>query len=200
MQSSRRTSGLSAGSPLLLVALLAACASSGQGVDAAPTIQPGLDRQATTVSGGGSGSVDQVNLFRDRTAREITIAVPHEDAYLALPAAYQALGIEVQTRSDASRALGNERLILRRRLGKTPLSSYIRCGSSGMTGDNADSYEVTMLVTTQALPGEVGRTRLATRVEATARPMGVSGSPVDCASTGKLERAIADGVLARTAG
>jgi hypothetical protein len=121
------------------------------------------------------------------------VGAPAEAVWAALPKAYADLGIPVREISDATRTLGNARLTLSRRLGETPLSRYLECGS-GLTGPFADRYRVEMLIRTSVVPAE-GGARVESYLEATARnPEGSSNTGVACASTNRLERAIAERV------
>jgi hypothetical protein len=173
--------------PLLFALVLATgCASSGRGTGpGAATRPPSIHDSGTTVDVTFTTSRDVVS--------EAVQATP-EAAWEALPKAYADLGIPVQEVSESSHVLGNSHFVVSRRLGETPLSQYLECGS-GLTGPFADRYRVEMLVRTSVVPAEAGAARVDTYVAASARnPEGSSNTGVACASTQRLEREIAERV------
>ena len=174
---------------MILAALalqLAGCASSSG------TVLPATDsRRAPTIISGADGATTLIDTKRDLHAQTRMINVPANTAYRRALAAYDVMGLEANLMSARDFIVGRQGLVLRRRLGDTRLSAFINCGNS-LTGDNADSYEVTLTVITQVTPVDDGSSRLATRVDAGARPMGTSGNLVACSSTGRLEREMAE--------
>ncbi len=172
----------------LLVALaLSACASGSR------VIRDTESTRAPTIITDGSGNTDQIETQRSLMTQSVVLDMPIETAYRRLLATYDVLGLEANTVSERDRLVGTRNLILRRRLGNRRLSALLNCGSS-MTGPNADQYEVTMNIVTQLRASGTAATQLSTRIDATARPMGVASSPVYCSSTGRLETEIAESV------
>jgi hypothetical protein len=114
--------------PLLLV-LAAACAASGS--------DPVRVRATRPPSVQASGTTTDVNISTERAIVSEVIQATPEVAWESLRKAYADLGIEVKETSDASRVLGNSRLVISRRLGDAPLSRYLECGA-GLTGPFAD--------------------------------------------------------------
>jgi hypothetical protein len=171
---------------LFALVFAAACASSGSDrarVAASPP--PSVT---------GAGTTLDVNFSTSRGVVSDAVQATPEAAWEALPKAYADLGIPVTEVSDAARALGNSRFLVARRLGETPLSRYLECGS-GLTGPFADRYRIEMLIRTSIVPAETGSVRVDTYVEASARnPEGSSNTSVACASTQRLEREIAERV------
>ncbi|MDP2959623.1 MAG: hypothetical protein Q8N53_24675 [Longimicrobiales bacterium] len=168
--------------PLLLV-LAAACATSGS--------DPVRVRATRPPSIQASGSTVDVNISHERAIVTEAIRATPEVVWGALRKAYADLGIEVTEASDASRVLGNPRLMVSRRLAGAPLSRYLECGA-GLTGPFADRYRIEMLIRSAIVPGEGGGARVDTYVEAVARnPEGTSNTAVACGSTQRLEREIA---------
>jgi hypothetical protein len=151
---------------------------------------PGAGGPAPSVTASGT-TVDVAYSTTRGVVTDVVEATP-EAVWEALPKAYADLGIPVRDVSDASRTLGNPRLAISRRLGDTPLSRYLECGSN-LTGPFADRYRVEMLIRTSVAPAEGGGARVESYVEASARnPEGSSNTGVACASTQRLERQIVE--------
>ena len=168
---------------LLAFALASACGSPGSGpAGGAATPPPSIT---------GAGTTLDVSFAPSRGVVTDAVQATPEAAWAALPKAYADLGIPVREVSEASRVLGNSRFVISRRLGDTPLSRYLECGS-GLTGPFADRYRIEMLVRTTVVPAETGGVRVESYVEASARnPEGSSNTGVACATTQRLEREIA---------
>lgn len=171
---------------------LAGCASGGTGGGA--TAAP---REETTRIVSEGGSTDLRTTRSDPTAT-FAIAAPPERVFDALSVVYQELGLTVNVLDTRARRIGVESARTRRVLGGTRLSRYLQCGDR-LTGPIAESDEITITLLTQVVPSGDAST-LRTLVDARARPIGVSGNPVNCATTGGLEERIVElvrGVVAR---
>lgn len=120
------------------------------------------------------------------------VPLPLEQAWAALPAAYEALGLRGGGPAG-ERLFGVQRMDVSRALNGVRLSRYLDCGAT-VSVPNADSYAVTLQVSTLLTPSTAASTRAETLVQATARPRDTSGNPVACTSTGALERQIAEGL------
>jgi len=175
--------------PVILAPLaLGACASSS-----GTTLRDTDTRRAPTIISGADGVTTQIDTQRELTTQSQLIEMPANAAYRRVHAAFDVMGIAPTVFSERDLIVGRQNLVLRRRLGETRLSALLNCGS-GITGNNADSYEITMTVFTQLSAAGDDLSRIATRVDASARPMGTSNTPVACTSTGRLEREIAERV------
>ncbi len=168
---------------LPLVLVLTACASGGgtrSGVEPA-------DVQRTTRIESAEGSV-VLRTTRSNPTNQFTVAGTLDQLWRAMPLVFAELGMPVTMRVPDQRAMGNPAFRVRRRLGGVRLSRYLDCGNQlGML--NADSYEVTLRLEMRLAEGAVAdQSRLLTVVEGTARPMDVSGAPVNCTSTGQMEK------------
>ncbi|NJD19023.1 MAG: hypothetical protein FIA95_07045 [Gemmatimonadetes bacterium] len=174
------------------LAVAAGCGSPG----GAPA--PGAAAPPPSIT--AAGTTLYVNVAPSRGVVADAVQATPDAAWAALPRAYADLGIPVKEVSDASRTLGNSRFVVSRRLGDTPLSRYLECGA-GLTGAFADRYRIEMLIRTTVQPGEAGGARVESYLEASARnPEGSSNTGVACASTQRLERAIAERVRFHTGG
>jgi hypothetical protein len=85
---------------------------------------------------------------------------------------------------------------VRQRIGKEPLSRFVSCGNENGR-ENADSYDVTMRVSTQVVPADSASSRVVTAVTATARSRLFSSGDVACSSTQRLEGRIAEAVKSK---
>ena len=168
---------------LFAFVLASACGSPGSGpAPGAATPPPSLTAAGTTMD---------LSFTPSRGVVTDAVQATPEAAWAALPKAYADLGIPVKEASDASRVLGNSRFVISRRLGDTPLSRYLECGS-GLTGPFADRYRIEMLIRSTIIPAEGGGVRVESYLEASARnPEGSSNTGVACATTQRLERQIA---------
>jgi citrate lyase gamma subunit len=79
------------------------------------------------------------------------------------------------------------------------LSRYFTCGSTALGTEAADTYRLQLSVVSTVLRQGSG-SRLETTVEAIARQPGTSSAPVNCSSTGELEKAIANRVSVAVGG
>jgi hypothetical protein len=171
-----------------LIVTLAACAGG-----ATPGSGPGTQRTTTRVE--TADGAEEVETFRDRRAVVTLINAPLDSAWIALPAAYQAIGIaDAGVLNASQRMFGRPNLRIVRRLGSQPLSKVIDCGAS-YAGD-ADSYDVTLSVVTQLEPAGNG-TRVRTWVDASGRQMASSSTRVTCGTQGFVEREIVRTLNAR---
>jgi hypothetical protein len=131
-----------------------------------------------------------------RTRREATGSTP-DRSWAALPLAYEALGLALTTLDSDRRRVGAGGVRVQGRLKGTWLSRYVDCGTATTGLPHADSYLVTLDVLSQVDGQPDGEAELSTAVKAVARPASVSSSnPVNCPSTGHLEKRIAELVRA----
>ncbi len=142
-------------------------------------------------------SADVLLRMRERlTQIEPTdVAAPVDSVWTALKPALEGLGVKVAFEDPASRQMGSPQIKVFRRLGKAPLSSYLRCGD-GITGPNADTYAVYLSLVSFVEPGSTsGTARLYTLVSAQAEDVANGRNDLmPCTSAGTLERKIAGAV------
>jgi hypothetical protein len=163
--------------------VLAGCASQ------APTPR-GPERVSTVALTTANDAVVEASVRSRVEPRTANVLLPLDSAWAALPAAYAALGLtEASVVDQATRQYGIAPTTLPRRLNDTPLSRFVDCGSTRFI-PNADSYAVRLQVTTQLVAETPSVTRVQTLVAGTARTREMSGNPVQCTSTGELERRI----------
>lgn len=167
----------------ILVLALAACATT-------PPEESGGSAPRTVRIVDGSGNVTQLSTRSDMLANATLVEVEVARAWRALVGAYRELGIPVSEINSDERMLGAN-VRTRGRLGNARLSAYLDCGRT-QGGPSADTYDVHMVVETRVLEGELNTSRVATLIEATARPSGFATGPVRCSTTGTLERRIVE--------
>jgi hypothetical protein len=177
------------GRPLALVAAClvtaSACASSGASSSGRPVTQ--------TM---GSADVGRIAITTNSEADVTTLAFDADAVFRVLPSLFDSLGVTVNTLDPARRQIGNNGFKIRQRLGKAILSTLLDCGASQI-GPNADGYDVYMSVMTTVTPNGAGSSRLATLVEAQARPVTFNQAYNRCTSKGNLEERLTNLVTRR---
>lgn len=181
--------------PFIATALvLSACASGGSSgsTSESPVMQ---HREEYTRVETPNGAIE-IDWERERTFDETTLLVSVDKAWAALPAAFGELGIEPGIMDAKQHVFGNAGANFRREMGRQRLSKYFDCGATaGMS--NSDTYDLNIRVISQIVPADQGLSKLRTQAEATAHANALSGQSVRCASTGELERRIANMVSAQ---
>jgi hypothetical protein len=170
---------------MLLTLAGAACASAG-------TPLPEAVSRVNVSAAGGVLAGAEIHNTPGMVAR--TVPAPVDSVWPALPRVYEMLGI-AEAGADPARKVFGALEFRPRRIEDKRLSTYIDCGMGVTAVPKADAYQVTMSVLTQLTPADGGGTVVATLVEATGKPRGVSGNPVYCQSNGVLETRVAELVL-----
>lgn len=158
------------------ITLLAGCAAANTSTERAAGIE-----RTRVMSQGGVLSVQGT-----RTSGVVSgqFAADASRVWAALPAAYQAIGLEPNRADPNGRILGLENVRVLRIHGRR-LSTFLDCGR-GVAGPNADTYEITLRMMTQVVPAGEG-SEAHVQVEAVARNRGTGGSQASCRTTGDLE-------------
>ncbi len=129
----------------------------------------------------------------------VMVAAPRDSAWKALSEVLKSLDIPTSYSDAAAGEIGTVKAKIMRRLGKEPLSSYLRCGE-GLTGPNADSYVVYLSLAGFVKPAADGQTAIATLLTAQAIDLPNGRNDVmDCTTTGRLEAKIGKAVQIRLA-
>lgn len=118
-----------------------------------------------------------------------------DQVWAALPEAYRLIGFTARpasTAADAHRDLVTPFMQVRGQLYPgEPNSRYFECSRNSMTGPLADQGDVTFAMTSRVEPDDKGGTQLLTQLSARVKRRDASQYPVDCVSTGLLERTLA---------
>lgn len=174
--------------PLLILLASIACASG-----AAPS-GSGTSQETVRIMGAGNTNL---TLTSNAGAQVTKIEAPPEKVWIAMPAAFAKLGIPITDVDTVHQRIGNSGLKIRRQLGSTPLSRFIECGSTQI-GDNADSYDVFLTVSsTVRRDPDTGLATLETLFESQAKPVAFSREYARCSTKGVLEQRIVEAVRAQ---
>jgi hypothetical protein len=167
----------------VLVAALG-CGGTGGGASTASTPE-----RVQIASGTSSSTTASMNPTAAVSIGEV-VAAPPDRVFGVLRAVYDSIGIAPTTIDQSRRTIGNPNARIRRQLKGVQMSRYLDCGKT-QSFPSADTYEVTMSITTSAQPNGSGGTMVSTIIESSARPITFSGDPVRCLSLSTLEKRIA---------
>lgn len=173
--------------PLALGVALGACASTP------PNAESNQSRVRVEATDPRAGSMYDIDVQQHAQGTEEQLPLTAVAAFDALPDAYRRLGIATVALVDTSGSVytvGVRNLRVHGSLGGKQLSTYIDCGSAPMH-DPANSYDVILNATSYVTPSGQGST-VHTLVTANARDPMANTPPVECASTGRFERSVAD--------
>ena len=122
------------------------------------------------------------------------VPLPAERTWALLPLAYEALGLPLAALDPQRQLIAANTVRAQANLRGTRLSRYVDCGTSSTGVPNADSFAMLLDVQTQVVPtSDRAHAGLATAVRAVGRPSSTSSNaPVNCVSTGALERRLAE--------
>ena len=174
-----RRSGLA-----LAAAAVVAC-SSNPAPATSVTEAPSTAGQTVRVSSAGIGSTS-ARIVPSGGPNVLRVDAAADRIWKLLPAIYDSLAIPLTVHDVRTRTIGNEGMVIRRRLGKVALSKYLECGRSQMD-QNADTYEVTLSVVTRLQAIDSVQTKVTTLVEASAKGLQFAGQQAACTTTGTLE-------------
>jgi hypothetical protein len=170
----------------VLVLLCLACAAKSDSTPRSDIQQERIDV---------SGAI--VRLDVDRSYSNNRIPVSRERSWGVIAEVFDSLKIPMEFADHSAFRAGNQKFIMPRQVGGQPKSAYLRCGN-GPSGPLADSHRVTMSLITELRALSSDSTGVYTQIIASARPTeGTSGEPVVCASSGALEKTVADLVRRR---
>jgi hypothetical protein len=155
--------------------------------------RPAPDEINTVHVSSPGGSLGATEIRNSPSARTRNVAAPADSVWSVLPAAFEQLGIAAGADND-QKVFGNPEFRVKRIEGVL-LSNFVDCGRGVTAVPLADDYDVTLSVLTQVSAVGEGWSLVATTVSGRAKPRAVSGNPVYCQSTGKLEQRIVDLVL-----
>src|SRR5215831_18535952 len=156
-----------------------ACAGASSGTGVAPAEQH--------VAVPGSGTTLNVVATSGLSRREF--AAPLDKVWKVLPAVYDSLSMPVSFLDPSTHSVGNRGYKVRGKLGKVGLARYIDCGMTQI-GPNAESYDVTLTLTTTLTRAGEGATAMTIDFEASAKPMAFSQEPFRCSTKGNLEQRV----------
>lgn len=166
----------------LVLAIVACSSASGGSAGAPPT------RETVKVAVGPQETMD---ITRDNDVRTLQLGAPRARVWTALMATHDAIGLAPSV-VDAGAGTASFVHQNSKRLNGRPLSAYVDCGR-GSSGPRADIYNVTVRVNhVLRAQGSGDNTTVYTVVNAWAKPVGMTGDPVQCHTLGTLEKKIAE--------
>ena len=161
--------------------LALACAGSAPTPCAAPLEQH-------VVVPGSSGSLS-VSPSSGLSKYEFAASV--DRVWKILPAVFDSVVVPVSLLDPQTHTIGNSGFKLRGKLGKVGLGRYIDCGTTQI-GPNAESYDITLTLTTTLAAMSGGATAMTIDLEASARPPAFAQEPFRCETKGSLEKRVSD--------
>ena len=171
---------------VLLIATATACAGSNPPPGSAP-----VEQHVAVPGGGGSAGSGgaSLNIIPSSGLSTHDLAYPLDAVWKIMPAVLDSLAVPGDFLDPASHTIGNRGLKLRGKLGKVPLGRYIDCGTTQI-GPNAESYNITLTLTTALAPLAGGGTSMTINMEASAKPLAFSQEPFHCSTKGALEERV----------
>jgi hypothetical protein len=190
--------------PLLLAALPLTLAAQSAPIPATTSTTPpvgtaakGSEKRVTIAGTASTGSITLSMRPSTDGFHEATLTAPSAPLYAVLTLAYADVGLTAKEIDQNAQQAGTGTFRAQYRLGKQRMSTFLDCGLDPMGLRQADSYAISLRVTTQILPEGENRSTVRTLVQATGRPPSNSGIENHCPSLGILEEKIAKAVAAR---
>ena len=150
----------------------------------------GIRRFAGMTVGNVPDSLKLLTALRVGTVRGF-LPEPIDRVWAALPAAFAANGLTINTTDSAAHAVGDS-LTARGMIGPLHVGDVVDCGTPP-TGHNADSADVALFVTARLEPRDPATTLATTSVQAVVRPP--QGTPIACRSRALLERRLFEALI-----
>ena len=176
---------------VVLLVFGTACVSGGKSSGSETTVAPSTTSIVVGSSAMGTMNINQSNSY---TAIATPVPVSPDSAYALLVRAYVILEIPVVP-VDQKRAVGNDALSIRRRLGGMPMQKVIDCGDQ-MGLPNAETWDIHMNILSYVEATPNGKAQILTRIQAMGNPPDISNRDLTpCPSQGDLEKKISDLVL-----
>ena len=167
---------------ILCVAPVLACAGTSPTPGSAPA------EQHIIVPGAGS-AVFNVVPTSGLTSQEF--AYPVDKVWKVMPAVFDSIAMPISVFDVQAHTIGNRGLKVRGKLGRVGLARYIDCGTTQI-GPNAESYDITLTLTTSLASTQGGATAMTINLEASAKPPAFSQEPFRCSTKGNLEQRVKD--------
>lgn len=137
-----------------------------------------------------------IRLNSESRAISSAVEVPPEKVWSVLPRVYQKFGIETEVSEASTRTIGT-RAFTKPNLGGRRTSEWVRCGNEGAGPSSGGMWRMRLSIMSTAKARSTDETELVTTIDGTAtRVEGTSTGAVICTSTGALEAAIRDLVVA----
>lgn len=173
-----------------LIVVLGGCKS---GANSVPDLGTGGAPPELAIAGasGLAGSTVSYRLDNSDGGVASLVWARPEDVWKTVLVTYHDLTLTVTSMNSERHQLSSSVARAPRTLGGKPLREYLDCGN-GIAGPRVDSYDVSYALVTTVTPADGDSTAVHSTLVATATSRGgTSTAPVDCATTGRLEKRIA---------
>lgn len=139
------------------------------------------------------------SIFRDDVPETRTrIARPAADVWKALTEVYAELGFPLSTTANPrAQEFLTPFMDVRGQLFNLRNSEFFACQQFDTLGDLTNTGQISFALRTRLEPADDSATIVSTQVDARARRRNTTATSVECASTGKLEQALAQAVAQR---
>jgi len=149
----------------------------------------GGTRTMAEVQGAGRNGAPVILERSDDLGALYVVQAPIDSAFRAIAGAYVTEGLALATRDAGEHVVGATRKTVMHAMLGRPLSAFFDCGSDPTIGvPRADRYRITFSARTTLMAADSSHTRVTTMVSAVAADLATSATPVECESTGALER------------
>lgn len=155
---------------------------------------PGQGPREQTISNAQAN----IRLTHEDYTQGVEFDAPRERVWKVLLSAHEELGVPVSGVDANAGRVQYFRQVYDHTIAGKPASSYVDCGSTA-TGPRTDSYRIRLTINEAVTQPLGGKTTLHTTLQVSAHSTSVSGSELECSSTGQLEQRIAKLVTARLA-
>ena len=122
----------------------------------------------------------------------LRLAYPPDAVFTVLAQVYAQLGFPTdRVPREGAREYRTPFMEVRGRLFGKPNGEYFSCQGGDILADLTNTGQISFALRSVVRPDDSGGSVLVTQVDARARRRGTSGSAIECASTGNLERGLA---------
>lgn len=171
----------------LLLLIAAGCASN-------PGTPATASRDRILVTDDRVGSTIRTN---DVDATRVTLSATADQVFSAVTSSYAFLKIPVTHMDRALGEQGNKKFVMSRTFDGQRVSDYLNCGDDPFGGPNANAGPVTVSMVTRARALGGTSTVLETTFTGVTYKSGASTGPIYCATTGTMEKHLAEMVASR---
>ena len=171
-------------SALFALVALAGCTPSRPQIQA--TSAPPRPTRVETDAG-----TTEIAINASARADETIVAGSPDVLWPTLVKTYQEMAIPITALDADAKVIGNNNFSVSRKLAGVPLSTWLDCGRTAVRAPIADQYAVNLAITTQLQSTAAGSSQVRTVVQGRAKNPLTNDPPVQCSSTGRLERRIA---------
>ncbi len=165
--------------------LVSACGSTGGSSGSAP-----MPVQVSAQSVTGTSGMAGITMMVGSVGQKAIVGASRDAVWAKLPGAYQALGMPLSVKDDASFRLGNDLIKARRQLNGVQMRTIVDCGSD-LNGEKAELYDIKLTIETTVAPGPTpDAAEVTTTLTGLGRSPNFGNQDVNCSTKGELEKRI----------